>query len=284
MARKTTSMTPYFGSNRLLAHHVGAQLADCTHVAVLFGGGMSELRHLTARTIIVSDLHRHVINLANVLRDNELGPRLIRDLRRLPFHEDMLRFAQEQCRSEVEPVEGDVWRRLWNYSDALNYFVASWMGRSGKAGTGDEFAGKLSVRWDAGGGDSATRFRSAVESLRDWRRIMPRCTFVVMDCFEMLDKVKDQERCGVFSDSPFPDVGDEYKHHFTDAQHRELARRLAAFKKARVVCRFYRHPLVEELYPTSHWHWLELKGGKTQTNASAPEVLLVNGSPLTAAA
>jgi hypothetical protein len=38
----------------------------------------------------------------------------------------------------------------------------------------------------------------------------------------------------------------------------------------------YRHELVEELYPAPHWRWLDLTGGKTQTNASAPEVLLVN--------
>ena len=275
MARATTTLVPWFGSNRSLAHHVGAQLADCTHATVLFGGGLCELRHLTARTIIVSDLHRHVINLANVLQDDDMGPAIIRQLRRLPFHEDTLRMAQQHCLA-CEATTSKNPDPAW----ALSYFVASWMGRSGKAGTDDEFASKLSVRWDAGGGDSATRFRSAVESLRDWRKIMPRCTFVVMDCFAMLDKVKDQDGCGLYSDSPFPSVGDAYTHHFTDAQHRELARRLAVFTKTRVVCRFYRHPLVEELYPTSRWHWLELKGGRTQANKQAPEVLLVNGEPL----
>lgn len=279
--RKITALAPWFGSNRLLAAKVGEQLADRQHVTVLFGGGMSELAHLTARTIVVGDLHRHVINLANVLRDQVDGPRLIRDLRRLPFHEDILRHAQEQCQAfeTVEPAPGKTWEGLWNYTAALNYFVCSWMGRSGVAGTDGEFRGKLSHRWDAGGGDSAGRFRSAVEALRDWRKIMPRCNFLVSDCFDLLAKVKDAPGCGVYSDSPFPDVGDDYRHKFTLEQHHQLAKRLAEFRHAKVVCRFYKHPLVEELYPTTHWRWLELAGGKTQTNAKAPEVLLVNGPP-----
>lgn len=279
-SRKVTALAPWFGSNRSLAHRVGHELRGCNWVAVPFAGGMCELRHLTARTILVGDQHRHVINLANVLRSDEYGPMLIRELRRVPFHADALAHAQAVCRA----AEGKRFGALgedWGvcYAEALSYFVCCWMGRASKAGTGDEFRSGLSVRWDAGGGDSATRFRSAVESLRDWRAIMPRCTFVVTDAFAMLDKVKDQAGCGVYCDPPFPDVGDEYRHKFTEAQHRELARRLSAFKKARVVARFYRHPLVEELYPAPHWRWLELAGGKTQANKAAPEVLLLNGEP-----
>lgn len=276
MSKGVTTLVPWYGSNRSLAHHVGNLLAGCEWVGVPFAGGMCELRHIKARTILVGDVHRDVINLANVLRDAEQGSRLIRDLRRLPFHEEMLCFAQEQCDSDARPPEGQpVWERLWNYSAALNYFVCAWMSRNGTAGTGGEFRAGLSVRWDSAGGDSATRFRSAVEGLRDWRKIMPRCTFVVRDCFEFLDGVKDRAGHGLYCDPPFPDAGDRYKHRFTAEQHRELARRLAKFERCKVVCRFYRHELVEELYPASRWKWLDLAGGKTQTNGVAPEVLLV---------
>jgi hypothetical protein len=46
---------------------------------------------------------------------------------------------------------------------------------------------------------------------------------------------------------------------------------------ARVVCRFYDHPLVRELYPEQRWTWRHLAGGRKQTNGDAPEVLLLNG-------
>ena len=271
---KVGALCPWFGSNRSLAENVGRALDGCNWVGVPFAGGMSELIHITAPTVVVSDLHRHIINLANVLRDNELGPRLIRELRRLPFHEDVLRFAQEQCVSEAEPVKGDIWERLWNYRDAFNYFVTAWMGRNGRAGARGEFSSGLSVRWDGTGGDSAGRFRSAVESLRAWRKIMPRCTFLCIDVFDFLDRVQDEQGQGLYLDPPFPGPGGAYRHTFGEDTHRKLAARLATFTRCRVICRFYRHPLVEQLYPASLWEWNDLAGGKTQTNAAAPEVLL----------
>jgi DNA adenine methylase len=281
MGRKVTALLPYFGSNRLLAHWVGELLTDCTHVSVPFAGGMTELRHIAARTIIVGDLHRHVINLANVLKEPVMGPILIRELRRTPFHEDTLKQAQIVCRARERCESPDAFG--YCYEDALNYFVCAWMGRNGTAGTSGEFRNGLSVRWDAGGGDSATRFRSAVEALRDWRKIMPRCTFLVRDCFALLDDVKDQTGCGVYCDPPFPSAGAGYKHNpgaagsaEERAFHERLAAKLTAFKATRVVVRFYRHDLVTELYPRDKWDWIELEGGKKQTNAPAPEILLVS--------
>jgi hypothetical protein len=43
----------------------------------------------------------------------------------------------------------------------------------------------------------------------------------------------------------------------------------------RVVCRFYDHPLIRELYGADRWTWLQLDG-RTQANYGAPEVLLVS--------
>ena len=272
--RTTTTLIPYFGSNRLLARHVGEHLAGCSWVAVPFAGGMSELRHIPARTILVGDLHRHVINLANVLKDDRRGPILIRRLRRLAFHEDTLRDAQRHCRA-IEAGEDPCLTMAW----AESYFVCAWMTRSGSAGTPGEFRGALSVRYDAGGGDSAVRFRSAVESLRDWRRIMPRCTFVVRDALDLLADVKDADGHGTFCDPPLPDAGRGYTHNpgggeAERAWHTRLRDALERFAKTKVVARFYDHELIRELYaPGRGWVWHELTGGKTQTNAGAPEVL-----------
>lgn len=82
MSRAITTLLPYFGSNRTLGHKVGELLAGCTHVAVPFAGGMGELLHIPARTIVASDLNRFAINLARVLAHPDMGPRLVRDLRR----------------------------------------------------------------------------------------------------------------------------------------------------------------------------------------------------------
>ena len=132
------------------------------------------------------------------------------------------------------------------------------------------------LRYNANGGDSATHYWNAVKSLSAWRKVLRRANFTCLDFRKFLDKCKDESGIGIYSDSPFPDAGDGYKHAFTIQDHRDLAERLSAYRQARVVCRFYDHPVVRELYTGAGWHWRAMEGGKTQTNAAAPEVLLSN--------
>lgn len=276
---KITALASWFGSNRMLAPLVGKELEGCRWVGIPFAGGMSELAHIKASTIVVSDLHRHVMNLACILSMDGGADWLAQDLAKLPFHPDTLTYAQLHC---VEMERGG-----WSFGKrdaeadqrwAVNYFVTCWMGRSAKAGTDDEFKGGLPVRWSASGGDSNTRYRSAIESLDAWGAIMRRCNFVVQDVFEFLDNVKDETGHGLYLDPPFPGPGDAYRHKFDEAKHRLLAPRLSEFKSCRVVCRFYDHPLVRELYPESRWAWKHSEG-RTQSNGKAPEVLIVNHVP-----
>jgi DNA adenine methylase len=270
MSRTISSLIPVFGGNRLHAHRVGELLAGVPFVAVPFAGGMSELAHIPARTMTVGDLNRHAIALAGILAHPDMGPQLIRRLRRWVFHPDALRAAQERCRGyerDGSPADLVQWGE--------DYFVCCWMTRSGGAGTGREFTGGLSVRWEAGGGDSAKRFRTATESLRDWRRVRDRATFVVMDAFEMIERIPDREDCGCYCDPPWVDDGDVYTHPFTDELHVRLATRLATFEKARVVVRYGDCARVRELYPEGRWTW-HLVSGRNQHNAVKQEVLIVN--------
>ncbi len=158
---------------------------------------------------------------------------------------------------------------------AEDYFVCAWMGRSAQTGTDAEFSGGLAVRWDAGGGDSVVRYRSAVRGLVAWRKVLARAQFSCLDFRLFLDKCHDEPKHGIYCDSPWPGPGEKYKHKFTPEDHAELAKRLAAFKFTRCVCRFYDHPMVRELYPESIWEWRHLTGGKKQSNKPGPEVLLV---------
>lgn len=266
---KTKALTPWYGSNRTLAHEPAALLAGCSWIGVPFAGSMSEVLHLKASTILVNDLHRHVINLARVAAHPTLGPSLIRRLRRVLLHADEHRNAQELARSLTPGDVPDI-------DAAEAYFVAVWQGRSARAGMESEFTGGPCVRWTGNGGSSATRFRSAVASLLGWRQVFQRCDFVVMDVFDFLNRVDDRPGHGLYLDPPFPGPGDRYKHTLATAQQHQLACRLGGFIRCRVVCRFYDHPLIRELYPESEWTWHHPKGGRTQANKAAPEVLLVN--------
>lgn len=98
----TTAIANWYGSNRMLAAHVGAELAGCAWVGVVFGGGMCEVPHIAARSILVNDKHRHVINLARVAKHKTQGPKLYRALRRFAFHPDELADAQARCLEREE--------------------------------------------------------------------------------------------------------------------------------------------------------------------------------------
>jgi site-specific DNA-adenine methylase len=240
---------------------------------------MSEVPYIKARTIVLNDVHRHIINAAYIAAHPQLGPKMYRRLRRLPFDQELLDQSRQHCilrersATDADPSSDlpEDERLQW----ACAYFSTCWMGRSAKAGTTDEFKGGLPLRWNAGGGDSAVRYHNAVLSLPAWRRTLRRCNFSTLDFRKFLAKCKDAPRHGIYSDSPFPDAGDTYKHDFTREDHRDLAKLLAQYKLSRIVVRFYDHPLVRELYPESIWQWQRIDGGRDQANQETPEVLLI---------
>lgn len=269
--RPVTTLVPWFGTNRTLAENVGKALAGKRWVGVPFAGGMCELAHIDAPTLVVSDLHRWVINLARVVAEDGLRPNLIRQLDAILFHPDELAAAQRQM------LKADRDTSLPCHSDvplAVDYFVTAWMGRSAKAGTDDEFSGSLPVRWNANGGDSNTRYRSAVAALEEWGRIFKRCNFHVRDAFDFLRDVKDEGGHGLYCDPPFPGPGDSYRHKFDEYAQSRLMTEVVSFTECRVVMRFYDHPLIRDLYPESAWKWHRFTG-RTQANNAAAEVLIV---------
>lgn len=270
---KITALAPWFGANRIGAGRVGELLAGCEWIGVPFMGGGSELLHLQARTVVANDKHRDVVNLARVLADPVLGPRLYRRLKRLAFHADALSEAQAVLtRTDETQLPAD----CCDMARAEAYFVACWMGRSAEAGTDGELRGSLPVRWSAGGGDSAVRFRSAVRSLVGFRRVLERVNFTCLDAFEFLDQCKDQPGHGIYCDPPWIGAGDAYRHRFTEADHRRLAERLTEFRATRIVVRYGDHPLIRELY--AGWR-VESAESRSQANGAVQEVLLTNEPP-----
>jgi hypothetical protein len=271
-----TTLAPWFGGNRLLAPQVGRALLGCHWVGIPFAGGMAEVRHIRARTLLVNDLHRHVINLARVVRSDALRPQLVRRLRRKLFHPDELADSQAYCRA-TEPTDPAA-----DLDCATAYFVCCWMGRSAKAGITDQFNGRPAIRWRADGGDSVVRYTSALRSLASWGKTFRRCQFETVDAFDFLARCEDRSDNGIYADPPFPQLGRRYKHNAgqTDAEetawHARLRDALARFRKTLVVCRFYDAPLIRELYPPGPWLWRPLVGRKQTNQLAEAEVLVMN--------
>lgn len=270
---RINALAQWFGGNRMLAESVSRALGPLRWCGVPFAGGCPELPHIRTAAGVANDLHRHIINLARVVRDDGLVEQLVRRLDGLLFHPDELAEAQRRCRERERSGQiGDAPDIDW----AADYFAACWMGRGGHAGKRGEFEQTLSLRWTSSGGDSAVRFRSATESLRDWHRALRNWSFTCLDGFEFLDNVRDVDGHGLYVDAPWPDAGDDYRHAFTREQQAQLAEALTRFARTQVVVRYGDHPLIRELYPEPRWTWLE-QTSRNQRNGATDEVLIVNG-------
>jgi DNA adenine methylase len=277
------ALAQWYGSNRMLAQKVGEQLQNCGWVGIPFAGGMSEIVHIRARTILANDLHRAVINLAESVKRWRYEGTLLQhqvDLRRKLFHPDTLRAAQGEMIALGElfkrslPAKADKERDRY----AKAYFQVCWMTRAGTAGTDDELKGKLCLRWDAGGGDSRKRYDSAIDGLDHWAVEFQRVTFSVLDWREFIVKCKDADKHGIYVDPPFPGKpGQKYSHKFTWEDQVDLEEVLRTdYQKTRIVVRFYDTEEARDLYKESNgWTWITLEGGRKQTNEKAPEALIV---------
>ncbi len=273
---KVKALIPVYGSNRMNASRVGELLKGCSFVGIPFAGGLCEVPHIEARTVVANDLNRAAMNLASVVSHERLGDKFRKQMNGLAFHPDTLATAQTICRDrETTGVQ-----RTFDFPWAASYFICAWMARNGTAGTDGEFKAGLSIRWEAGGGDSVVRFRNATEALADWHDTLKRCTFQTLDAFDFLAKCQDRKGHGYYCDPPWPDDGDGYKHKFDWVEQRRLAKVLSKYHHARVVLRYGDHSLIRELYPESDWTWVRFDG-RTQTNASKREVLIVNGREAT---
>jgi len=140
-APKIKAIAPWFGGKRTLAPTIVEELGPhrsywepfCGSMAVLLAKPKSSHEH-------VNDLHRELVNLARVIADDDLGPKLYRRLRRTLLSEDMYR----QLVSEPTPEDA--------LDQAYRYFVISWFGRNGVSGTPSYNSTAFAVRWTPGGG------------------------------------------------------------------------------------------------------------------------------------
>lgn len=287
--RKIGAVAPWFGSNRKNPSLVGMLLGRRSWVGVPFAGGMAELPYISTRAGVANDLHRHVINLARVIRDRPAE--LVQRLDGMTFHPDELAEAQRFCKRR-ERIVGDLFGSgegvdLPNplggegFLDwAAAYFVAAWMTRGGLAGTDAEFSGSLAVRWSSAGGASSTRFRSAVESLRGWAESLKSWEFSTLDAFEFLDKCKDQADHGIYADPPWIDLGAGYKYSPVGLDwHAGLCDRLSSFERTRVVVRYGDHPEIVRLYSRPGWRIDRLESINQNGNPVAEVLISKNGEP-----
>jgi DNA adenine methylase len=258
---------------QVLGKHKSYWEPFCGSMAVLFAKEPSSYE-------TVNDLHGDLINLARVVQDDNLAPRLYAKTSRTLCCEQLFRDTVKQWRTNevIEaPEEPDLDR-------AYQFFIVSWLGMNGLAGA-EGFHQGFAIRYTGNGGSPTVRFRSAVESIPAWHHRLRGVMIANKDAFAMLPKIEDTPTAVIYVDPPYLSQKVKYAHHFTREQHGQLARELRRFTNTRVVVSYYDDPQLEELYPG--WGRIDctlkkglVSGAKREANnpVRAPEVLLVNSS------
>lgn len=286
---KIGGIAPWFGSKRTLAPLIVEELGPHNYYFGLCCGSLSvEFAKQESHHETVCDLHSDLTNLAWVLQDESAAVRLFNRCQKTMYCNSVY---QRSCDwlDNVRPwVKNgmDLEAERPNLDWAYHYFLASWMGRNGTAGT-ERVNYQIATRWTAGGGSGPLRFMSAVDSIPPWCQRIRNMHILQRDCFDVLSNIEDADLACIYADPPYIEEGGKYLHSFGAAQHVQLAKELARFKKARIVVSYYEHPILADLYAgwtkidCSRAKHLSAQNKRGAARGVAPEVLLINGPSFT---
>lgn len=283
---KLNAIAPWFGGKRTMAPVIIEQLGPHSYyfegcfggLSIIFGKEPSEHE-------CVCDLHGGVTNLALCVQRDDLAAEIFDRLQRTLYSDELYGYSKEWLEG-CEPKD-DVDRPVVLDADwAYHYFIASWMGRNGVAGT-ERANYQIATRWTSGGGSGPLRFRNAVDSIPAWCERLRNVQILRRDMFDLLGKIEDAPGTVIYVDPPYlaetMSGKSRYLHNFEHKDHMNLCWGLRKFKKARVIVSYYAHPSLEIMYPgwnlidcSRHKH-LHCQTKRVSTRTEAPEVLLING-------
>jgi len=298
---KVKAIAPWFGGKRTLAPAIVTQLGKHTQYFEPFCGSMAVLlAKPPSQKETVNDLHGELINLAHILQRESTALELYERCSRTLMCEGLLNDAKDFFKATHVRPRGDGAHKL---ERAYWYFLASWMGRNGTAGT-ERTDYQIAVRWTKNGGSPTVRWKNAVASIPDWHRRLSNVVILCRDAFRIIDRFEDHEATAIYVDSPYMDetrssgANCRYLHDFAspvdpgsgglfeaeEGPHQKLARILNEYKHARIVVSHYDCEEVRSLY--EGWTFLSKTRPKHLSGPGrkspgpmkeAPEVLIVNG-------
>jgi DNA adenine methylase len=275
-----TSLAPWFGAKRIIAAEIVREIGDHQVFWEPFCGSMAVLLAKSpCRMEVVNDLHSDLVNLARCLAHPDLGPALYRRLRRVLCSQEIFLESLDEIRSKPapDPLAG------LDPARAFDYFIASWQGMNGVAGTSTHNT-NFARRFSSKGGDAGRRWSGAVASIPGWRRRLAGVQVLHSDGIDLVGRIEDRDGTAIYCDPPYLAKGARYLHDFEDADHLRLAEALRRFARTRVLVSYYADDRLQDLYPG--WKIRPVEVAKSLVNSrmrdesgatSAPEVLLCNG-------
>jgi len=216
--------------------------------------------------LVYNDIDGDLVTLFRVVADPVNRISLFRRLRDLPpsrriFNDDYLGYkaaGYSFCR-EPDPVERarkTLYRHLFSFG--------------GKTRCG----GFQASSNDPDRIKEVQRYRNVLRKLATVGQLFRGAVIENLHYSELLRVWGHRRNAVLFIDPPYDGSEGYYSRAFSKADHIFLAQQLTSLP-ARVVCTYYRTPLIEQLYPTHHWDWQSIaatkncclaRGNKTVTN------------------
>lgn len=277
-AGSLSALAPWYGAKRSMADTIVEAIGPHRCYWEPFCGSMAVLlAKEPASQETANDRHGDLVNLARVIRCEDSSPRLDWRLRRTLPAEALFRESLAALRAGPAPdVNGPP-----SIDRAYHFFLCSWLGVNGVAGT-KRVASSFARRFNSGGGAAGGRFAAAVDSLPAWHDRLRRVEIYSGCGLELCERIEDRAGTAVYADPPYLVKGDKYLHDFAPADHERLASALRRFKLTRVVVSYYDRADLAALYPG--WEVRKLAARKNMANSfahhygriEAPEVLIIN--------
>lgn len=285
-AGQVLAAAPWAGGKRTLAKRINEELRTPTfaaperYAAAFVGGFSTEMQLLRCESEIINDANPRVVNVLKCLRDK-------------PEEVSYWLKGTEFTKAEYESA-----KRIVSHPEFLLHphlafhqamqLVVWWMGASGYAGTKN--LGWFAQRHTKTGGDPAKRwasFKASIPAISSRLQGMEiTCLdfrgFFLLHVYDILGQV-------AYVDPPYFVKSFEYEFDFTPQDHRDLARVLNSFERARIVLS-YRDEVgpegltLDALYPVERWRRVRIDTPKSMASGGTGkrkakrnvEVLLIN--------
>lgn len=256
---KVRSPLIWFGGKGKVAHHIIKHFPPHKCYVEPFGGAAHVLvRKEPVKCEVYNDIDGDVVNFLLVARNEP--ERLRQACSSLPYSRELY----NKWRKEELPEDP--------FERAVRYF---YLNRSAIAkGNKNPF----STGWRHGKDHNTARsYQLACQAIEAFAERMKNVMIDQRD-FRDIIRVYDGPNTLFYVDPPYVGREKQYKGGFSEKDHHDLAEMLNNIKGKAVVS-YYEHPLIDELYPSSHWRRVKFRAARQVVNGkndSVEEMLLMN--------